>query len=73
MTPYQKRLIPIAKRMAEDMKIRHMAQATIDACTYHVGRFAKFFGKPLSEATPEDIREFQLHLIEVRKVGWSSH
>jgi len=72
MTPYQKRLTRLTKRLAEDMKIRHLAQATIDAYTYHVGKFAEFFGKPLEKATPEDVREFQLHLIEERKVGWSS-
>jgi site-specific recombinase XerD len=58
--------------MADDMKIRHLAQATIDAYTYHVGKFADFFGKPLETATPEDVRAFQLHLIEERKVGFSS-
>ena len=72
MTPYQKRLTRITKRMAEDMKIRNKAHATIDAYTYHVGRFAEFFGKPLETATPEDLRSFQLHLLEERKVGWSS-
>ena len=29
MTPYQKRLTPITKRMAGDMKIRHLAQASL--------------------------------------------
>lgn len=72
MTPYQQRLTPVTKRMAEDMKIRHLAQSTIDAYTYHVGKFAQFLGKPLKKATPEDVRRFQLHLIEVRQVGWSS-
>jgi len=72
MTPYQKRLTPITQRMAEDMKIRNLAQSTIDTYTYHVGKFAEFFGKPLKQATPENVRDFQLHLIEERKVGWSS-
>ena len=75
MTPYQKRPTPITQRMAGDMKIRNLAQATIDAYTYQVGKFAEFIGKKgkeLEAATPEDVRDFQLHLIEVRKVGWSS-
>lgn len=72
MTPYQQRLTPVTKRMAEDMKIRHLAQSTIDAYTYHAGKFAQFLGKPLKKATPEDVRSFQLHLIEERQVGWSS-
>ncbi len=75
MTPYQTRPTLMTQRMAGDMKIRNLAQATIDAYTYHVGKFAEFIGKrgkELEAATPEDVRDFQLHLIEVRKVGWSS-
>ena len=52
-----------------------MADATIDAYTYHVEKFAQFIGqqgKDLETATTEEVRDFQLHLIEVRKVGWSS-
>jgi hypothetical protein len=40
MTPYQKRLTQDTQRLAEDMKIRNLAQATIDAYTYHVQHFA---------------------------------
>jgi integrase/recombinase XerD len=74
MTPYQKRLTAVTRRMAEDMRIRNLAQATIDAYTYHVGRFGEFLGggRDLGSAGPEDVRSFQLHLLEVRKVGWSS-
>ena len=43
MTPHQKRsLSPLVKRLAEDLKIRNRAQATIDAYTFHVGRFEEF-------------------------------
>ncbi len=75
MTPYQLRLTPHTQRMAEDMKIRNLAPSTIDAYTYHVGKFAAFIGqqaKQLEAATPEDVRDYQLHLIEVRKVSFSS-
>ena len=33
MTPYEKRLCPITRRLAEDMKIRNRVPATIDAYT----------------------------------------
>lgn len=72
MTPYKKRLSAITERMADDMRIRHLAPATIDAYTYHVDKFAEFLQKRLEQATPEDVRTFQLHLIKVRQVGWSS-
>ena len=72
MTPWQNRVTDLTRRMADDMKLRNFSQSTIDAYTYHVGRFAEFLdGSPL-EATAEDVRSFQLHMIEVRKIGWSS-
>ena len=72
MKPYQQRLCTVIERMAGDLKIRHKAQATIDAYTYHVQRFARFVGKPLEQVTPDDVRDFQLHLIEAQRVSWSS-
>lgn len=59
-------------RMIGDMKIRHLAPDTITCYSRHVKKFAQFVVKPLQEATTEDIRNFQLHLIEVRKLAWSS-
>ncbi len=60
------------QRMIGDMKIRHFSPRTINSYCRHARLFAQFIDKPLSEATPEDIRLFQLHLIEVRKLAWSS-
>ena len=73
MTPYQqRRLSPITKRMAEDMLLRNMAQSTIDAYTYHVENFLRHFDQTAEQLGPEDIRDFQLHLVQEKKVGWSS-
>lgn len=72
MTPYKKRKCRITKRLAEDMMIRNLAEATIDAYTYHVRRFADFIDKPLDQSTVEDVRTFQLHLIQERKVAYST-
>jgi len=72
MTPYKKRLCHITKRLAEDLMIRNMAESTIDAYTYHVRRFADFTGKPLAETTVEDVRTFQLYLIQTKKIAYSS-
>ena len=73
MTPYKKHTSEVCIRLVQDMRIRNFAFSTIDAYTYHVDKFERFLGsKNILEATPEDIRSFQLHLIEVRKVGFSS-
>ena len=72
MTPFKKRTCPITKRLAEDLMIRNMAEATIDAYTYHVRHFADFIKKPLDQTTVEDVRSFQLHLIQERNLAYSS-
>jgi integrase/recombinase XerD len=72
MTPHKNRSCKLTRRLAEDMIIRNMAPATIDAYTYHVRRFADFIQKPLDQVTREDVRTFQLHLIEDRKLAYST-
>ena len=72
MTPYKKRSCSITKRLAEDLMIRNMAETTIDAYTYHVRRFADFIEKPLDRVTPEDVRTFQLHLIQDKNLAYST-
>lgn len=72
MTPWQKRTNPLIQRMAEDMLLRNLSSRTIDTYTWHINRFAMFIGKALEDATPEDLRSFQLHLVQERKVSWST-
>lgn len=72
MTPYHNRLSPLTQRMAEDMLVRNLSPRTIDTYTYHVDRFTQHVGRPTEELGPEDVRRYQLHLINERKVGWST-
>ena len=73
MSPYQQRnLSDTTKRMAEDMLVRNMAQSTIDAYTYQVEKFLRHFNKPAEDLGPEQIRQYQIHLVQNQKIGWSS-
>ena len=72
MTPYRNRTCKITQRLAEDLMIRNMADTTVDAYTYHVRRFAIFIKKPLDKVTPEDVRAFQLHLIQDKQIAYST-
>ena len=72
MTPYKKRLNPYIQRMAEDMQLRNLAESTIDAYTYHVDKFCQYFGKSADQLGPEEIREYQLYLVNEKKASWSS-
>ena len=60
MTPYEKRLSPLTRRMAEDMLVRNLSASTIDAYTYHVDKFIEHFQRPAEQLGPEEIRQFQL-------------
>jgi site-specific recombinase XerD len=72
MTPYQKRPSHLVERLAGDMRIRNLAHRSIDSYTYHADRFEDFIQKPLDLATPEDVRNFQLYLIDTKKLSYSS-
>ncbi len=58
--------------MVGDIQLRNLADATIDAYTYHVDKFCQFFGKPADQLGPEEIRQYQLYLVNEKKVSWSS-
>lgn len=72
MTPYEKRNNPYIKRMAEDMQIRNFSPNTIDSYTFHVDKFCSYFGKMPEELGPDQIREYQLYLVNEKKSSWSS-
>ena len=72
MTPYKQRLNPFIRRMAEDMQLRNLSPSTIDAYTYHVDKFCRHFGKPAEQLGPDEIRQYQLYLVNEKKVSWSS-
>ncbi|GIW83310.1 MAG: putative integrase/recombinase y4qK [Gemmatales bacterium] len=72
MTPFKKRMNGYIKRMAEDMQLRNFSPSTIDSYTYHVDKFCQHFGKTADRLGPEEIRLYQLHLVNEKKVSWSS-
>ena len=72
MTPYQNRLTPLVKRMAEDMLVRNFSPSTINTYTYQVDRFQKHFNKPIDELGEEEIHRYQVYLVTVKKASWSA-
>jgi len=72
MTPFARRSNAYVQRMAEDMRIRNFAASTIDSYTYHVDKFCSYFGQPADQLTLDHVRDYQLYLVNERKVSWSS-
>lgn len=63
-------MTPLRQRFVDDLRLRNYAPGTIEAYVSGVARFAKHFGRSPDLLGPEEVRAFQLHLIE-RKVSWS--
>ncbi|OYT86967.1 MAG: integrase [Burkholderiales bacterium PBB3] len=55
---------PLRQRMTEDMRMRKLKPKTQAAYIRAVRKFAKFLGRSPDTASDEDLRRFQLHLID---------
>ncbi len=66
-------MIPLRKRMLEDLQIRNYAPTTVAAYIRSVAEFAKHFDKSPDLLGPEQIREYQLYLIKEKGVSLSSY
>lgn len=60
----------LRERMAEDMRIHNYSPRTVECYVSMMARFTREFGKPPAQLGPEEIRKFQLRMIE-RKLSWS--
>ena len=72
MTPFQRRRNPYVNRMIQDMQIRNFAASTIDSYTWHVDRFCRHFGKMPDELGLEEIRQYQIYLVNEKRSSWST-
>ena len=55
---------PLRQRMIDDMRMRKMAEHTQDGYIRAVRKLAAFLGRSPDTATIEDLRRFQLHLVD---------
>jgi integrase/recombinase XerD len=63
---------PLRQRMIEDLKIRNRSPRTIEAYVQHVAQFARHFGRSPELLGPEEVRQYQLYLVEKKKVSFST-
>ena len=65
-------MTPLRQRMTQDMQIRNLSPRTIECYTYHVGCFAKYFGHSPDRLGPEEVRAYQVYLVQQKKASWAS-
>ena len=64
-------ITPLRQRMIEDMTIRNLSATTQASYVHAVKSFTRHFGRSPDQATIEDVRAYQLHLVH-RKIAWAS-
>lgn len=63
-------MTPLRQRMLEDMKVRNLAATTIDSYIREVAAFARHFNRSPEQLGPEEIREYQVHMVNEKKMSW---
>jgi integrase/recombinase XerD len=63
-------MTPLRQRLIDDLRLRNYSPRTIEAYVAGVARFAKHFGRSPEVLGSDELRAFQLHLLE-RHVSWS--
>ena len=62
--PVSQTFSPLRQRMLEDMRMRKLCDKTQSHYIRAVRRFAKYLGRSPDTASIEDLRNFQLHLVD---------
>jgi len=62
-------MTPLRQRMAEDMRIRNLAITTQRSYLFYVSQFARYFGKSPDALGQEQIRAYQIHLTQEKKLA----
>jgi hypothetical protein len=61
----------LRRRMLQDMAIRNYALGTRDNSIRAVAKFARHFKKSPDRLGPEEVRAYQVYLVQKKKVSWS--
>lgn len=62
-------MTPLRQRMIEDMQLRNLTPETQRNYVHHVAAFAKYFGQSPEVLDLEAVRQYQLHLLNERKLS----
>ena len=62
-------MTPLRQRMIDDMRIRNFSPHTQQSYVLQVSLFARYFGKSPAQLGREEIRQYQIHLVNTKKLS----
>ncbi len=62
-------MTPLRQRFIEDMQVRGLAPTTQRSYIHYVAEFAKFYNKSPEDLDLEAIRQYEIHLLNERKLS----
>lgn len=65
-------MTPLGQRMLVDMAVRNLAENTQSSYLQQVAAFARHFHRSPEELGPEEVRAWQVHLTQTRRLAASS-
>ena len=65
-------MTPLRQRLIDDLRVRNYSPETIKAYVWGVAKLARHFGRSPDQLTPDDLRAFQVHLVDAQ-VSWSQN
>jgi integrase/recombinase XerD len=72
MKTIRSRMTPRRQRMFEDLQLRNYSEQTTRAYLRCVADFAKHFGTSPEHLGPEQVRTYQLFLVQDKQLAWST-
>jgi integrase/recombinase XerD len=72
MKTIRSRMTPLRQRMFEDLQLRNYSEHTTRAYLRCVADFAKHFGTSPEHLGPEQVRTYQLFLVQEKQLAWPS-
>ena len=63
-------MTPLRQRLIDDLRVRNYSPETIKSYVWGVAKLARHFGRSPDQLTPDDLRAFQVHLVDAQ-ASWS--
>jgi site-specific recombinase XerD len=64
-------MTPLRQRFLDDLRLRNYSPRTLECYVAAVARFARHFGRSPEALGPEEIRTYQVHLVQQEHASWS--